>query len=174
MVILTTLGDVCTHQSVLVPGHASLLVGIGVGVALGRTGLAAEQTVQVGADLVGTTSLDGVALSTAGLEKLGALRRVTWSEERISWLWWLGGGCWWLLRLLVRQLLSQEARFLFGPLLVGCTQLVYLLHEDGSHRAEDVEGAHGGGCAVVGIGEWRGWNRCRVERECEGGERGEE
>jgi hypothetical protein len=82
----------CTHQSVLVPGHTSLLVGIGVGVALGRAGLAAEQTVQVGADLVGTTSLNGVALSAAGLEKLGALRRVTWSEERISRLR-LGGGC---------------------------------------------------------------------------------
>lgn len=66
-----------TDQSLLVPGHISLLVGIGVGEALDGAGLAAEQTVQVGADLVGTTSFDSVALSAAGLEELGALLSVT-------------------------------------------------------------------------------------------------
>ena len=58
-----------SYQSVLIPGHISSLVGIGVGVALGGTGLTAEETVQVGADLVGAAGLDGVALSTAGLQQ---------------------------------------------------------------------------------------------------------
>ena len=58
-----------SYQSVLIPGHISSLVGIGVGVALGGTGLTAEETVQVGADLVSTASFDGVALSATGLEK---------------------------------------------------------------------------------------------------------
>lgn len=57
-----------THQSVVVPLNTGLLVGIGVGVTLGGTGLTAEKTVQVGADLVGTASLGGVALSATGLE----------------------------------------------------------------------------------------------------------
>ena len=58
-----------TYQSVLVPGNVSLLVGIGVRVALNGAGLTAEETVQVGADLVGAAGLDGVALSTAGLQQ---------------------------------------------------------------------------------------------------------
>ena len=57
------------YQAVLIPGHISSLVGVGVGVALGGTGLTAKETVQVGADLVSTTSFDGVALSATGLEK---------------------------------------------------------------------------------------------------------
>lgn len=56
------------YQRVLIPGDTSLLVGVGVGVALGLTGLTAEETVQVGADLVGTTSLDSVALSATSLD----------------------------------------------------------------------------------------------------------
>lgn len=56
-----------SYQSVLVPGNAGTLVGIGVGVALDGTGLTAEQTVELGADLVATIGLDGVALSAAGL-----------------------------------------------------------------------------------------------------------
>jgi hypothetical protein len=71
------LGAVSSYQSILVPGNTSTLVGVGVGVALDLTGLAAEQTVQLGADLVGTVSLDGVALSATGLEELGTLGRVT-------------------------------------------------------------------------------------------------
>ena len=59
-----------TYQSVVVPLNTGLLVGVGVGVALGGTGLTAEKTVQVGADLVGTASLDGVALSATGLNKI--------------------------------------------------------------------------------------------------------
>jgi hypothetical protein len=58
-----------THQSVVVPFNTGLLVGVGVGVALGGTGLTAEETVQVGANLVGTASLDSVALSATGLGK---------------------------------------------------------------------------------------------------------
>lgn len=55
------------YQSVLVPGNTGLLVGVGVGVSLGLTGLTAKETVQVGANLVGTASLDSVALSATGL-----------------------------------------------------------------------------------------------------------
>lgn len=55
------------EQRVLVPGDAGLFVGVGVGVALGGTSLTTEEAVQVGADLVGTASLDGVALSATGL-----------------------------------------------------------------------------------------------------------
>ena len=58
------------YQRVLIPGHIGSLVGIGVGVALGGTGLTAKETVQVGTDLVRTTSFDGVALSATGLEKI--------------------------------------------------------------------------------------------------------
>jgi len=56
-----------TYQSVLVPGHTGLLVGIGVGIPLDLTGLTAEEAEEVGADLVGTTALDGVALLAASL-----------------------------------------------------------------------------------------------------------
>ena len=57
------------YQRALVPGDTGLLVGVGVGVALGLASLTAEETVQVGADLVGTASLGGVALSATGLKK---------------------------------------------------------------------------------------------------------
>ena len=57
------------EQSVLIPGNTSLLVGVGVGVSLGLTGLTAKETVQVGADLVRAASLDSVALGTTGLKK---------------------------------------------------------------------------------------------------------
>lgn len=64
-----------TYQSVLVPLNTGLLVGVGVGVALGGTSLTAEETVQVGADLVGAARLGGVALGATGLknELLGFL-----------------------------------------------------------------------------------------------------
>jgi hypothetical protein len=58
-----------TYQSVLVPLNTGLLVGVGVGVALGGTSLTAEETVKVGADLVGTAGLNGVALGATGLKK---------------------------------------------------------------------------------------------------------
>lgn len=97
---MTTIG---TYQSVLVPGHIGLLVGIGVGVALDLTSLTAEEAEEVGADLVGTTALDSVALLAASLflvsflsfmmqrvgkgtdlEELGTLLRVTWRKQLIS------------------------------------------------------------------------------------------
>jgi hypothetical protein len=71
------------EQSVLIPGNTSLLVGVGVGVSLGLTGLTAKETVQVGADLVRAASLDSVALGTTGLEELGTLGRVTGSERSV-------------------------------------------------------------------------------------------
>jgi hypothetical protein len=66
-----------TYESVFVPLNTGLLVGVGVGVTLGRTGLTAEKTVEVGADLVGTASLDGVALSATGLEMRSVLFSVS-------------------------------------------------------------------------------------------------
>lgn len=57
-----------THERVLVPGNTGTLVGVGVGVAVDLTGLTAEETVELGADLVGTTFLDGVALGATGLK----------------------------------------------------------------------------------------------------------
>lgn len=57
------------YQSVLVPLNTGLLVGVGVGVTLGGASLTAEETVEVGADLVSTTGLGGVALGATGLEK---------------------------------------------------------------------------------------------------------
>lgn len=64
-----------TYEGVLVPGDTGLLVGVGVGVAVGLASLAAEETVEVGADLVGATALNGVALSAAGLIALLAFIR---------------------------------------------------------------------------------------------------
>lgn len=66
-----------TNQSLLVPGDALLLVGVGVGVALDGARLAAEQAVQRGADLVATAGLERVALRAARLEEVGTLLGVT-------------------------------------------------------------------------------------------------
>jgi hypothetical protein len=57
--------------------HSALLVGVGVGEALNLTRLAAEDTVELRADLVALAGLQSVALSAAGLEKVGALLVVT-------------------------------------------------------------------------------------------------
>lgn len=65
------------YQSVLVPRHTSLTVGVGVGVAVNGAGLTTEKAVQVGTDLVGTAGLGGVALSAASLEEVGTLGGVT-------------------------------------------------------------------------------------------------
>lgn len=61
------------EQCVLVPGDALLLVGVGVRVAVDLAGLAAEEAMEHGADLVALTLLQGVALSAAGLEEVGTL-----------------------------------------------------------------------------------------------------
>jgi hypothetical protein len=65
------------EESVLVPVDTLLLVGVGVGEALDLTGLAAEDTVELRADLVALAGLQGVALRAAGLEEVGALLGVT-------------------------------------------------------------------------------------------------
>ncbi|KAI6756299.1 hypothetical protein HG530_012035 [Fusarium avenaceum] len=67
------------EESVVVPLNALLLVGIGVGVAIDGTSLAAPKTVQGRADLVATVLLNGVALSTSGLEEVGTLLDIAWS-----------------------------------------------------------------------------------------------
>jgi hypothetical protein len=61
------------EESVGVPGDSLLLVGIGVRVTLDGAGLAAEETVEVGADLVGLSVTEGVALCATGLEEVGTL-----------------------------------------------------------------------------------------------------
>ena len=87
------------EESVLVPSDALVHVGSGVGVAVGLTGLATEDTgcevnnrhgesrqegnspVKVGADLVGLARADSVALRAAGLEEGSTLGGVTGSER---------------------------------------------------------------------------------------------
>lgn len=66
-----------TYQSVVVPGDALLLVGVGVGVAVDGAGLAAEQAVQRRTNLVATVLLNGVALRAARLEEVGTLLGIT-------------------------------------------------------------------------------------------------
>lgn len=139
------------YESVLVPGDIGLLVGIGVGVAAGLASLAAEETVQVGADLVGATVLDSVALSAAGLcllaplvngrmvesrqthlEELGTLGGVTWIEERVSDLSGRSG-CLGLFSGLFGCFFGLARRLEFG-----------LAHVDDLQEAEDVERSHDG------------------------------
>lgn len=73
-----------TYQSVVAPGDSLLLVGISVCEALDRASLAAEQAMQVGANLVGLSIAEGVALSAPGLEEVGTLLAVTCVGNIIS------------------------------------------------------------------------------------------
>lgn len=66
-----------THQSLLSPDNALLLVGIGVGETFYLSRLTSEQAVQVRTDLIRAAGLEGVALSAAGLEKVRTLGIVT-------------------------------------------------------------------------------------------------
>jgi hypothetical protein len=66
------------EKSVLIPDDTLLLVGISEGEALSSTRLAAEETVKVWSDLVGSASLESVALSATGLEEVGSLGVVSW------------------------------------------------------------------------------------------------
>ena len=68
------------EERVLVPGDALLLVGIGVRVAIDLTGLAAEEAVEHGTDLVALTLLQGVALRAARLEEVGTLLSIACDE----------------------------------------------------------------------------------------------
>lgn len=69
------------YQSLVVPLDALLLVGVGVGVTLDRTGLTAPEAVQSRADLVAAVLVDGVALSATGLEEVGTLLEITYIAE---------------------------------------------------------------------------------------------
>lgn len=60
------------------------LVGVGVGEALNLARLAAEDTVELRADLVALAGLQGVALSAAGLEEVGTLLGVTCDESLVT------------------------------------------------------------------------------------------
>lgn len=66
------------EESVLVPVDTLLLVGVGVGEALNLARLAAEDTVELRADLVALAGPQGVALCATGLEEVGTLLGVTW------------------------------------------------------------------------------------------------
>lgn len=65
------------EEGLLVPLDALLLVGVGVSVAINGTGLAAEETVESGADLVAAVLFDGVALGATRLEEVGTLLEIT-------------------------------------------------------------------------------------------------
>jgi hypothetical protein len=65
------------EESVLVPVDGALLVGVGVGEAGNLAGLAAEETVELRANLVALALLEGVALCATGLEETSALLGVT-------------------------------------------------------------------------------------------------
>lgn len=65
------------EKSVLLPVDGALLVGVGVREAGNLAGLAAEETVELRADLVALAGLQGVALGATSLEEVGALLGVT-------------------------------------------------------------------------------------------------
>lgn len=65
------------EKSLLGPDNALADVASRVRVTSGLASLAAEEAVQVGALLVGSTSLDSVALSALGLEDLGTFLNVS-------------------------------------------------------------------------------------------------
>ena len=65
------------EESVLVPVDGTLLVGVGVRETGDLTRLAAEETVELRANLVALAGLQGVALCATGLEEVGALLGVT-------------------------------------------------------------------------------------------------
>lgn len=74
-----------TYQGVLVPGDALLLVGVGVGETVDLAGLTTEESVELGTDLVALASLQGVALSASGLEKVGTLLNVAcWHHVSVA------------------------------------------------------------------------------------------
>lgn len=66
------------EEGLFVPLDALLLVGIGVGVAVNGTRLAAKQAVQGRADLVAAAILNGVALGATGLEEVGTLLSISY------------------------------------------------------------------------------------------------
>jgi len=66
-----------THKSILVPLNALLLVCVGIGEALDLASVAAEETVEVGADLVALALLQVMALCAASLKEVGALLLIT-------------------------------------------------------------------------------------------------
>lgn len=90
-----------TDQSLLVPDHVSLFVGIGVCITIRLASLTAEESMQIGADLMAAAVLDSVTLCATSLEELGTHLRVTWSQacqrRFIGWVWsenWKGAyGC---------------------------------------------------------------------------------
>jgi len=60
-------------QRVFAPGDSTLLVGGGIGVSIGLSGLTTKKAVQIRSLLVRSALLDRVALRALGLENLGSL-----------------------------------------------------------------------------------------------------
>lgn len=73
-----------TNQSLLLPGDALFLVGIGVREARDGARLAAEETVERGPDLVSLAIADSVALGAPSLEQVGSLLDVALVMPRVS------------------------------------------------------------------------------------------
>ena len=65
------------EQGLISPGDTLVNVGSGVRISVCLTGLTAKDTEQVGTNFVWSTTLEGVALSTTGLEETGSLLNVT-------------------------------------------------------------------------------------------------
>jgi hypothetical protein len=77
LVLLCLLRSTHFEQSVLLPYNTLVNVGGSVREAIDLSRLSAKETVQSGSNLVGTSSFNGVALSTSGLEETGSLGRIT-------------------------------------------------------------------------------------------------
>jgi len=75
-----------TYESLLIPGDALALVGVGIGVTVDGTSLASEETVQGRADLVAATALDSVALGAPRLEQVRALLDIACIFDMVSTL----------------------------------------------------------------------------------------
>lgn len=80
-----------TDQSLLVPGHVSLFVGISVGIAIRLASLTAEESMQIGADLMAAAVLGRATLCATSMEEFGSRLKVTWSQDcqrrSIDWVW---------------------------------------------------------------------------------------
>ncbi len=80
------------EQGVLTPHDSALLVGTGVVVTWGLSGLTTEESVEVGSLLVRAALLDSVALWALGLEYLGSLL-LTWFLCLLCHLAWVVWCC---------------------------------------------------------------------------------
>ena len=76
--------QILSYQGVLLPYQVLRLVRVRVRETLYRAGVAAEEAVEVGANLVALGSLEVMALCAASLEEVGALLGVTCGHTSVS------------------------------------------------------------------------------------------